>query len=128
MKEIYKIMKDYAYNDMCACGNCGADFYFGGCCEGRKCPICGYGSEDDHNFQECCMMDFLEYVVESIQQFDNNHIKFTMYGKTVTIDFESSTMICEDESGKVESCHVDEWVIIVLYEVYEFWESCKGGE
>lgn len=129
MKTIYKIMKNYAYKDMCTCGNCGADFYFGGCCEIKKCPVCGYEhsevSDNLYKFQERSLMDFFDYVVESVQHFDNKYTKFTMHGKTVTIDFKSSTMTCEDELGNVESCEVDVWILVALCDVYEFRESAR---
>jgi hypothetical protein len=129
MKEIYKIMKNYADKNMCACGNCGADFYFEGRRESRKCPVCGYEcSEESDNlddFQECNLVDFFDYVVESVQHFDNKYTKFTMHGKTVTIDFKSSTMTCEDESGNIESCEVDVWILIALCDVFTFRENAR---
>lgn len=126
MKAIYKMMKNYAYNDMCSCSNCGVDFYFGGCCEGAKCLCCG--CEDSDKFTPCGITDFFEYVVNSVQEFDDSHIVFTMYGKTVNIDLESSTAICKGESGSVERCDIDEHIINEIRELHKFYESCEESK
>lgn len=126
MDAICKMMRDYAHNDMCACGNCGADFYFGGCCEDTKCPRCG--CEDSDRFNPCGIADFFEYVVDSVQEFDDSHIVFTMYGKTVKIDLESSTAMYKEGSGNVGSCDIDEHITDEIHELRRFYESCKESK